>query len=395
MTIDIDRLEAEFLGKKPTGNGADANAAPPRSANGKASTRTPRAVKTAKMLQSMTFAPLKYIVPNLIVEGLVILAGKPKVGKSWAALDIALSVADGRYTLGDRKCAQGTVLYLALEDGERRMKRRITKLLPTFNGKWTEHFHYDTQWPRADQGGVEQIDAWCADNPDARLVVIDVLARFRTPASGRNAYQEDYAALAKLQELAIRRSITIIVVHHTRKGVSEDPVEEISGTLGLSGSADAFLVLKRTSSGATLSGRSRDTDDVDLAVQFSKDTCRWTILGEAAEIHRSDQRASVLAALVEGPASTQEIMAEAGIRSRAAADQLLHRMAKAGEIKRCGRGKYSLPDAPLSEPLSEVSESQKGAQAIDDTCVNPPSDTSDTSDRGGSQVRKKRSGQTK
>jgi hypothetical protein len=200
--------------------------------------------------------------------------------------------------------------------------------------------------------------------------VVD-LARLRAPSrAGIGAYEQDYAALLKLQQLAVRRGITVIVVHHTRKGDSEDPVEEVSGTLGLSGCADGFLVLKQTAAGATLTGRGRDIEDVELAVQFSDETCRWTILGSAAEVRRSDQRASVLAALVEGPASTREIMVDAGIRSRDAADQLLHRMAKAGEIKRCGRGKYSLPDAPLSEPLSEVSESQKGAQAID-VCKSP------------------------
>jgi hypothetical protein len=323
-------------------------------------------IKTATMLQTMTFAQLKYIVPSLIVEGLVLLAGKPKVKKSWMALDIALSVADGRFCLGDRKCQQGDVLYLALEDGDRRLQRRMTKLLPTFGGEWPERFHYATQWPRADQGGVEAIEKWCIERPDARLVVIDVLARFRVPAHSKNVYAEDYAALSKLQELAIGKSIAILVIHHTRKGESEDPMEEISGTLGLSGSADAFMVLKRTSSGATLSGRGRDLEDVDLAVQFSDETCRWTILGNASEVHRSDQRAGILAALCEGPAeglSVREVMAEAGIRSRDAADKLLQRMAKVGEIRRCGRGKYALSSDTLT-PLSEVSESPKPGQTI-------------------------------
>src|SRR5262249_4313521 len=153
---------------------------------------------------------------------------------------------------------QGSVLYLALEDGDRRMQSRMTKLLPTFSGKWPRKFHYATRWPRADQGGVEKIDKWCDENPDARLVVIDVLAKFRPPSRGKsNVYEQDYFALSKLQELATRRSITILVVHHTRKCTSEDPVEEISGTLGLAGAADAFLVLKKASAGATLAGRCR------------------------------------------------------------------------------------------------------------------------------------------
>ena len=170
-------------------------------------------VQTAAQLRSKTFAPLKYIVPDLIVEGLVILAGKPKVRKSWLALDIGLAVASGRYCLGDRRPQQGSVLYLGLEDGERRLQRRIDKLLPTFD--WPANFHYSTQWLRADQGGVEAIDKWCQENPDARLVEIDVLARFRAPANGKaNLYSEDYAALVRLQELAIKRSIGVLVVHH-------------------------------------------------------------------------------------------------------------------------------------------------------------------------------------
>jgi AAA domain len=336
--IDVNRLKAKLLG--PTGNGADAKAAPPRSANGKASMPT---IKTAAALRTMTFPPLKFVVPGLLPEGLVILAGKPKVRKSWLALDIALAVADGRFCLGDRKCQQGSVLYLALEDGERRIQRRITKLLPSFGGEWPKKFHYATNWPRIDQEGVEQIDAWVELHPDARVVVVDIFARLRAPSrAGIGAYEQDYAALLKLQQLAVRRGITVIVVHHTRKGDSEDPVEEVSGTLGLSGCADGFLVLKRTAAGATLTGRGRDIEDVDLAVQFSDETCRWTILGAAAEVQRSDQRTRVLAALADAKdgMSPVDLSAELGI-SHTNAKVILFRMAKAGEIKKVRHGRYA------------------------------------------------------
>jgi hypothetical protein len=122
-------------------------------------------VKSAKDLRIKQFAPLKYIVPGLIVEGLVLLAGKPKVRKSWMALDIGLAVASGRMCLGDRKPQQGSVLFLALEDGERRLQRRIDKVLPTFGAEWPESFEYETKWPRADQGGIEAIDSWCEAHP--------------------------------------------------------------------------------------------------------------------------------------------------------------------------------------------------------------------------------------
>jgi hypothetical protein len=207
--------------------------------------------------------------------------------------------------------------------------------------------------------------------PDARLVVIDVLARFRAPANSRtNAYTEDYAALAKLQELAVKRAITILVIHHTRKGESEDAVEEISGTLGLTGCADAFLVLKRTAAGTSLIGRGRDSEDVDLAVQFSDATCRWTILGQTSEVHRSDQRTHVLAALdgvVDGM-SPSDLSTELGISS-ASARQILHRMAKAREIRRGKYGRYlhlNIPVTPVT-PQAPPEKDSKHSILVDDS----------------------------
>jgi hypothetical protein len=339
MQLNLSQDEAfdaeldEALGLKPKANGG---------ANG----HQQPIIKTAAALQTMEFAPLKYVVPDLVVEGCVLLAGKPKIGKSWMALDIGLAVAGGRLCLGERKPIQGDVLYLALEDGDRRLQRRMTKLLPTFGGKWPEKFEYATHWLRADESGVEAIDTWCAEHPAARLIVVDILAKFRAPSRGKsNVYEQDYAALSKLQELATQRSVTILVLHHTRKGESEDAVEEISGTLGLSGAADAFLVLKRASAGATLTGRGRDTEDADLAVAFNRDTCRWTILGAAAEVHQSDERGRVLVALegADQGLSVSEIIAAAQLTNRIAADALLYRMSKDGKIERIKRGLYGLP----------------------------------------------------
>jgi hypothetical protein len=322
-------------------------------------------IKTATALQFMTFEGLKYIVADLIVEGCVLLTGKPKAGKSWFVLDVGLAVASGRSCLGDKKCEQGDVLYLALEDGDRRLQRRITKLLPTFGGKWPERFQYVTKWPRANEGGIEAIDEWCETHPGARLVMIDVLAKFRAPSSGKGIYQQDYALVSRLQELAVRRSITILIVHHTRKGASDDPVEEISGTLGLGGGVDAFLVLKRTGSGATLTGRGRDIEDVDLAVQFNRETCQWTILGAAAEVRLSNERGRVLNVLEEADdgLSVTEIMSIAHLKSRGAADVLLSNMAKQGQIERVKRGVYGLPGTNAKIAAKEAKKQRSGGKS--------------------------------
>ncbi len=192
-------------------------------------------------------------------------------------------------------------------------------------------------------------------------MIIDVLAKFRAPSSGRGVYQQDYALVSRLQELAARRSITILIVHHTRKGASDDPVEEISGTLGLGGGVDAFLVLKRTGSGATLTGRGRDIEDVDLAVQFTRETCRWTILGEAAEVRLSNERGRVLNVLEEAEdgLSVIEILRIAHLTSRGAADVLLSNMAKQGQIERVKRGVYGLPGTNAKIAAKEAKKAKK------------------------------------
>ena len=321
-------------------------------------------IKTATTLQTMKFPLLKYVVPGLLVEGCVLLAGKPKAGKSWFSYDVALAVGSGRFCLGDKKCEQGGVLYLALEDNDRRLQDRATKLLPTFGDKWPERFEYQTQWPRADEGGIEAIDQWCEAHPEARLVVIDVLAAFRAPSTNKtNAYDQDYAAVSQLQKLAARRAIAIIIVHHTRKGASEDPVEEISGTLGLGGGVDAFLILKRKGSTGTLIGRGRDIEDHDLGLLFSKETCRWTILGEAADVQRSEQQARVLVALdgANEGLSTSEIISLAHLVSRGSADVLLSKMVNDGQIERVKRGVYGLPGTTTSKvsKIDKITKKEK------------------------------------
>ena len=83
---------------------------------------------TARELQTKQFEPVRIILPDLIPEGITILAGKPKIGKSWLALDVCVAVADRLFVLGDKQPVQGDVLYLALEDSQRRLKTRMGKI---------------------------------------------------------------------------------------------------------------------------------------------------------------------------------------------------------------------------------------------------------------------------
>src|SRR5262249_33618279 len=105
----------------------------------------------------MTFPPLRFVLPGLIPEGASLLVSRPKLGKSWLVLDLAIATAGGLFILGF-KPSPGAVLYLALEDGRRRLQRRMTKLLPTSSGSWPPGLTIATEWPRAKEGGLSDIE---------------------------------------------------------------------------------------------------------------------------------------------------------------------------------------------------------------------------------------------
>jgi hypothetical protein len=297
-------------------------------------------VYSVENLRTETFPVLKRIAGDIVVEGLTLLASRPKVGKTWLAIDIAIAVATGGYCLGDIKCEQGDVLLCALEDNKRRMQRRLTKILGANKAEWPCISCAHT-WPRANAGGLERIRAWIEKASKPRLVVIDVLARFRKLAApGKQSYDIDYEAIAELQKIASDTGIAILVIHHTRKGEADDPIDAVSGTLGLAGAADAVLVIDRKAQGVRLYGRSRDVDEIDKALEFNRETCRWTILGETADIHRTKERQEILDALESGPMSLKDIAAAVG-KSVSAAFNLLDRLAKAGEVTRTERGHYA------------------------------------------------------
>jgi AAA domain len=316
-------------------------------------------VFNAAALQTMTFPPLKFILPGLVPEGATLLVSRPKFGKSWLVLDIAIATAASRFTLGELKPSTGDVLYLALEDGRRRLQRRITKLLPTFSGTWPTRMEIATEWPRADQGGLSSIEKWLTEHPSARLVIVDTLAQFRKLTNGKTQiYAEDYAAISGLQKLASKYNVGIIIVHHDRKSEADDVFDTVSGSLGLTGAADTILIMKRQAGAVTLHVRGRDIEEAEIALQFDKAACRWSILGTAAEVHRSAERKRVLDVLKEAgaPLQVKDIQSAAELRNRNAADVLLGKMARDGEIVRADKGRYALPQTDAGQMAGQIGQ---------------------------------------
>jgi AAA domain len=299
-------------------------------------------------LMDIEFPPLKWIVENILPEGLTLLAGPSKIGKSWLVLDLALAVSTGNPFLGDTKVKKGGVLYWALEDSRRRIQDRINQLHSFMFADWEGcNLKIETaeNLPSVlDQGGLELLKNWCENNPDPCLIIIDVLEKVRPERKGNaSEYEAIYKGLQGLHTLAASTGISIVVVHHTRKGGGDgDPFDEVSGTRALTSMPDATLVLKRGNNGfsdAILYGRGRDLMEFDLALDFSD--CTWNILGENDTINRSKERADLLKLLDKAPEGMgPKDIATQLRKTEGSVSSLLRKMTTSHEVKKLGRGLY-------------------------------------------------------
>jgi AAA domain len=324
--------------------------------------KNPRKRTTGKDLRTMRFNPVSFLIPGLIPnEGVTLICSKPKVGKSWLLLDVAIAATMDRYLLGDKKPEQGDVLCLFLEDSLRRIQSRMTKLLPTFNGEWPESLTFETEWRRVDQGGLDDIREWAnevrAAGRKISFVAIDVLKMVRPPAKkNQSSYESDYEAIVGLRSLSIELGIPIIVIHHTRKADADDLIDKVSSTTGLTGAVDAIIIIDRQPSGMVFDIRGRDIESDTLAVEFNKNTCRWTILGSAETIQRSAERTEILKIFADAaePLTPKAVTDRVNCdrlgkpRSHDSIRQILIKMAKNGDLNRPEPGKYTLPTTPQS-----------------------------------------------
>lgn len=299
---------------------------------------------TAAALKSKTFKPVAWVIPGLIPDGLTMLAGKPKLGKSWLMLHAAAAVARGGFVL-DQKCAQGDVLYAALEDNQRRLRDRMAKVCPI--GEWPERLTFWTDMQPLEEGGLDQLRAWAGTVESPRLIVIDVFSRVRRPQGAKESiYHADYLATAPLKRFADETGIAVVIVHHLRKMASDaDPLDMVSGSTGLTGAMDTVLVLNRGSDGVTLYARGRDIEETEKAVEFDKRACKWSLLGDASEVRVSVERRAIIEALrSEGEPMKPAAISDVTGQVRGNTRRLLLSMARDGEVTKLERGKYVLPD---------------------------------------------------
>ena len=321
-------------------------------------------LKSAEELRTKIFEPLRLIVPKYLPEGLTLLGGRPKIGKSWQALDIAVGVSEGGKCLG-QQCEQGDVLALMLEDSARRLQRRLTQMLGAQLREWPTRLIFATNWPRLNEGGVDWMRDWISRSPKPRLIVVDILERVRqlVPSKDkdkRSAYSADYEALITLHELATEAMISILVLHHQRKLGADDLIDTLSGTLGLGGAVDSVLILgkehrkgrkDRESDNKFLWGRGRDLEEFSVSVK-QNGKGRWDVLGPTREAQPTEERADIISVLAsfEGNMSISEI-AKACHSDYDNVKNLLSKLHAEGHVERVRRGIYRLAGSQDKMPF--------------------------------------------
>jgi RecA-family ATPase len=251
-------------------------------------------------LMAQEFEPLGFAVDKILPHGLFILAGSPKVGKSWLSLDLCQAVATGS-PLWDYQATQGEVLYFALEDNYSRLKTRLQ--LIEAETQDISALHLATASFGLSDGLLEQIHGFLAEHPDTRLIIIDTLEHIRNGEFDKNMYACDYRDMNRLREITSRYKLSLVLVHHTRKMYDPDPLNTISGSTGLVGAVDGVFVLeksKRTSNDGKLTIANRDTENFCFTLNFNADICRWSLIDKDGDADDEDAICSLIDDFLQG-----------------------------------------------------------------------------------------------
>jgi hypothetical protein len=323
-------------------------------------------------LDQQDFPPLEWAVPGIVPEGFGLLVAPPKAGKSWLAAAIGLSCQSGGLALGKIRVDRRPVLYLALEDGHRRLQSRFRRLLgddnpiPAISVIVTAKTHQV----------IGMMEEFLLRHPGEKpLIALDTLGKVRPPkAPGADSYQVDYAIGSQLKSVIDTvPGASLLAVHHTRKATSDDFIDSVSGTQGIAGSADYVLVLnrRRHSDDAILSVTGRDVEEREYALR-SEGGVGWRLDGDdlpaaarAAQTRRESarlgERALEVLALVNSTSKTTpaDVADKLGVDNKSAG-QYLARLAKDGRIDKGVRGVY----LPVGADESEESEETAGQGTI-------------------------------
>ena len=229
---------------------------------------------TMRELYETVYQSRPPVIDGLLYSGTYLLAGAPKVGKSFLVAQLAYHVSTGK-KLWEYEAHQGTVLYLALEDDYQRLQERMFRM---FGVEGTDKLHFAVCAKRLDDGLDGQLEKFVLEHSDTNLIIIDTLQKIRELGGEAYSYAEDYQIVGRLKEFADKKGLCLLIVHHTRKAQSNDKFEMISGTTGLLGCADGAFILhkeKRTDNAAVLDVVGRDQPDQRIHLVRDEERLIW------------------------------------------------------------------------------------------------------------------------
>jgi RecA-family ATPase len=300
----------------------------------------------AKDIQAMEIEPLTWIVKDLIPEGLSLLAGRPKIGKSWFALNIAVAVAEGSIALNKFETSQSKVLYIPYEDNTRRIKSRLNNMLNGNEAHENLFFPKDLYFPKLNQEGLDCIRQ-CVENEDGiKLIIIDTFGSAVNKGNNNYCFQDDYNFMMGLQQIALKYHIAILLIHHTRKMIAESVYDDIIGTTGITASPDTLMIIKKHLEGCILHITGRDVEEADYKSVFDAETFFWNVTDDKVLFGSTVERQAIIDLFesdYDKELSVKEIAEKTG-KSREAISQIIRKMLIAGEIMKGSKtGYYRLP----------------------------------------------------
>ena len=243
----------------------------------------------AETLLSMPMSKTMFIVDGLISQGVNVISGASKIGKSWLMLWLGLQVAQGNSIWG-LPTLQCDVLYLSLEDTQRRIKDRLYNLTDSA----PDNLYFAVTSGLIGGGLEEQITDFLTEHPATKLVIIDTLQKVRDSkgSTGKaGMYGNDYDDISSIKRIADGFNIAVLLVHHLRKlQDSDDPFNDVSGSTGIIGAADTNFILRRKRSGnaATLLVSGRDVEYQELTLQFNDLVWELVERKNSEDIHKAE-----------------------------------------------------------------------------------------------------------
>jgi len=298
---------------------------------------------TAQSLLAKSFTPIRWFASGLLHEGMVLFGGRSKRGKSWVAMNMAVSLAQGDKVFGQYEVAEPRkVLYGALEDGPRRTQRRLQLMAAD---PALDNLLIAFKMPPLAEGGVDYLAEKIKEGYE--VIFVDVLAHLeKAGKNGLPNYHEVYSMFAPLQVLRSEHQFALVMITHLRKGESEEVFDALHGSVAYQGTQDALWVMERRMGDDLANVHVRDKDAEDKTIQLRFDgEGTWSFVGEGEEHTTTTEESAILAFLLQEkqPQRVQEIMLALGIpQSRYAAfRQRLVRMVSKQSILRTDHGKYA------------------------------------------------------